>query len=66
MLNMGVPARRRLVCTARQVGSAPAFYERFYHGRVGERRNVAEVVRVAFGDLAQDTAHNLAGPCLGQ
>src|SRR6202000_683175 len=37
-----------------------------HHARIGERRRVAEVGRVAFGDLAQDAAHDLAGAGLGQ
>ena len=33
---------------------------------VGEGGGVAEVVDVAFGDLAEDAAHDLAGAGLGQ
>ena len=36
------------------------------HGRVGERRGVAEVGEIVLGDLAQDAAHDLAGAGLRQ
>src|SRR5262249_38738351 len=36
------------------------------HARVGKRCRVAEVGDVAFGDLAQDAAHDLAGAGLRQ
>src|SRR6185312_7987243 len=36
------------------------------HGRIGQRRGVAQAARLVLGDLAQDAAHDLAGACLWQ
>src|ERR1700691_1213203 len=36
------------------------------HGRIGERRGVAEIAEFVLGDLAQDAAHDLAGTGLRQ
>ena len=35
------------------------------HGGVGECTGVAKIVRVAFGDLTQDAAHNFPATRLG-
>src|SRR3954466_4677616 len=37
-----------------------------HDARVGQRRGVAERAEIILGDLAQDAAHDLAGPRLGQ
>src|SRR3984957_2406350 len=36
------------------------------HGRIGERRGVAEIAEFVLGDLAQEAAHDLARACLRQ
>src|SRR5215468_6776247 len=36
------------------------------HRRIGQRRGVAEIAEIVLGDLAQDAAHDLARPRLGQ
>src|SRR5712672_2339044 len=44
----------------------PVLDEIIDHGGIGERRGVAEAARFVLRDLAQDTAHDLAGSGFGQ
>ncbi len=38
----------------------------FDHAWIGQRRNVAQLVWLIFGDLAQNATHNLAAASFGQ
>src|SRR5690348_6706742 len=42
------------------------FDKRAHYARIGQRRNVAQLIRLVLGNLAQDAAHDLARACLRQ
>ncbi len=40
--------------------------EILHHIRIGQGRNITQLIKLVRGDLSQDPAHDLAGPGLGQ
>ncbi len=44
----------------------PPFYQHVHDARIGECACIAEITIIIGGDFAQDAAHDLTGPGLGQ
>src|SRR4051812_13221090 len=59
-------ARRLRAATRRETASLAACQQGIDDTRIGERRSVAEAADFALGDLAEDSAHDLARSSLRQ